>query len=918
MYTEFFRGLNPSDLVLTVNKRLANALRDDYNQYQQALSLHMTWQSPDILPITSWLQRCWQEQTSINKSQKPLLLLNSTQEHVLWQQIICNSSAENPLLQIESTAQSAQQAWQLCQQWDIDYRDSIFTYTEDSKTWQNWAFRFKKLCDDNQWLDLSSLPQQLINAFQAKIITPPKRIFLVGFDEINPQQTKLFEILQQQSCEVLTINHLRKKSHAQQLYSKQLDFRQGAARASKRSVHGVHEHCEPSGNTAENSSAKSIALMNTEAEIKTMAQWSFQLWQQGVKKIGCVIPNLTAIRSQVISIFNDVFRTSIHAIPFNISAGLNLKQYPIIYTALTILGFNYLCEIKQASFLLRSPFLAYAEQEMAQRAQLDVALRAQMEPWLNLQQIIVAAKKDCPQLAKLLQTFVSLENKTDTLFPQQWALHFSAQLAALGWPGERILSSEEFQLTEAWSTLLNEFSRLDLVLGKINKQTALQHLNQLAANTIFQPQTTTDIAIQILGILETAGLNFEYLWVMGLDDVSWPPSAKPNPFIPYHLQRKLNLPHASQQRELHFAQLNTERLQHSAKNIIFSYPQQQDDEVLRPSKLIQAIQAIDLQQLNLISYTSIAENIFTTAKIEAYQDEYAPGITADEKLHGGTSIFKQQAACPFQAFAHFRLDANHIELPQRGLSAQERGQLLHQVLEIAWNLIGDQKTLLQYSDNQLQTIITEAVDLTLVEFIKRRPFTFKPHFSRLEKIRLQKLLSQWLALEKERPPFTVSAIERTTHHTIANIPLKLRVDRIDQLQDGTYLILDYKTGKIDPQKEWFGARPDAPQLPIYFLASSQNIQSLALAQIRSNKIQIKGISAAETNITGIVPLANNKDETIPTDWYALSDYWRKVLEDLAQQFQQGYAKVNPKSSDTCKYCDLHTFCRIKELQEFYE
>ena len=43
-----------------------------------------------------------------------------------------------------------------------------------------------------------------------------------------------------------------------ELYSKRLDFQQGAASESNRSVHIVHEDCEPSGNAAENSSAKSI------------------------------------------------------------------------------------------------------------------------------------------------------------------------------------------------------------------------------------------------------------------------------------------------------------------------------------------------------------------------------------------------------------------------------------------------------------------------------------------------------------------------------------------------------------------------------------------------------------------------------------------------------------------------------------
>ncbi|BBB15711.1 hypothetical protein RVIR1_12550 [Candidatus Rickettsiella viridis] len=37
-----------------------------------------------------------------------------------------------------------------------------------------------------------------------------------------------------------------------------MDFRQGAAKESNRSVYSIHEDCEPSWNAAKNSNAKSI------------------------------------------------------------------------------------------------------------------------------------------------------------------------------------------------------------------------------------------------------------------------------------------------------------------------------------------------------------------------------------------------------------------------------------------------------------------------------------------------------------------------------------------------------------------------------------------------------------------------------------------------------------------------------------
>ena len=61
-------------------------------------------------------------------------------------------------------------------------------------------------------------------------------------------------------------------------------------------------------------------------------------------------------------------------------------------------------------------------------------------------------------------------------------------------------------------------------------------VKRLAAQTLFQPEAP-DVPIQVLGVLESAGLEFDHLWVMGLTDEAWPIPARPNPFIPVALQR---------------------------------------------------------------------------------------------------------------------------------------------------------------------------------------------------------------------------------------------------------------------------------------------------------------------------------------------------------------------------------------------
>ncbi|MES2142191.1 MAG: DNA-binding domain-containing protein [Pseudomonadota bacterium] len=56
---------------------------------------------------------------------------------------------------------------------------------------------------------------------------------------------------------------LVQKTAPPRLYSQQLGFRQGAAEVSNRNVCEIHEDCEPSGNAAESSSAKSMHQKNS-------------------------------------------------------------------------------------------------------------------------------------------------------------------------------------------------------------------------------------------------------------------------------------------------------------------------------------------------------------------------------------------------------------------------------------------------------------------------------------------------------------------------------------------------------------------------------------------------------------------------------------------------------------------------------
>lgn len=878
MYQTLLQSLDQHAIVLTPNRRLAAFLRQQLALYQQKTQETVVWTQPNILPITAWLEKCW-ENSLLNGSSETITLLNPSQEQALWEQIVEQSEFGAQLLRPTATARMALQAWQLLQQWQIDPNQSIFQTTENSQIWQSWAKQFHQTCLANHWLDISSLPLWLGKQFQANYLPIPQQIITTGFDELNPSYQQLFSILQDRGAR-------------------------------------VSEFTPPKLQTQ----IKKIKLANPEQELETMARWAAQLYQQGRPSIGCVIPNLTEIRQEVLAIFTQAFTPQAQfpenyatPLPFNISAGTKLKDYALINTAVKILYLTSEVKLTEISALLRSPYFGKAIEEQILRAQLNNYLKNYGEPILNLKMVYLAAKKlQVLDLAKNLEKYFRLNSATDKRSPQQWAQYFNQQLQSFGWPGDRTLDSTEHQLLNSWRQLIQQFAQLTLVAPVLSHSQALHHLTILAAQQEFQPKSA-QVPVQILGILEAGGLHFDHLWIAGLHHQAWPTTSNPNPFIPLELQRNQQLPHSSSNRELIYCRTVTQRLFNSAEQIIVSYPQQIADLKMQVSPLLENnILEIIPDNLLLDRNLTYTQQLFKSAKLEFLTDNYATPLNTAEILRGGSAIFKNQAACPFRAFASFRLGAKAVDTPQPGLSPQERGSLLHQALATVWNKLENQQNLLQLENLELTNLIEAALNTVFASYIQKRPMTFKQRFIQLEKYRLTKLILDWLEIEKKRAPFYIYSTEQTKQTEFAGLKFTLQADRIDQLVDNKQLIIDYKTG-MPAISDWLDERPNDPQLPLYCLTHSAEIAGLLFAQIRSNKKTFIGLTFDENaNIPGrntyVVGKTKNKD--IPLSWSELVAQWRTVLTQLAQQYSAGYAEVDPKDGlKTCQTCDLQALCR---------
>ncbi len=847
-----FSKLSKDTLVLTANKRLSTWLVKQFN----AAQTKPAWETPTILPIQTWLESQWNMALLHGKTHKTLLTI--FQEKLLWQQIIAQNH-ENALLHISGTANIAQQAWALCQEWRLPLDDQTFGETDSCKHFYEWAQTFLTHCEEK---DLSSsilLYQSITDLFQEGSLTPPSHIVLLGFVEKTPALIHLLNTLRELGAEIEEINLNHK-----------------------------------------NQSAQRIAIKNTQTEISTMANWAKSRYKNN-KNIACIVPELNQSRSMIERVFTEIFHDEKQL--FNISSGTPLSDEPLIEIALSILELKpKKILINDLGHLLRTPFIANAEEKLSARALIDEDIRARGNVAYHLSELsqFFTEETDKSFFNAIKQTLAI--NAPAKQIPSKWAETFLRQLNVWGWPGERVLNSREYQTIEHLKLLLNNFSRLDNVISTIKISTAIQTLRQLAINTLFQPQTT-DAPIQILGMLEINGLTFDDAWIMGLDHQHWPSKPKPNPLLPIKLQRQLKMPHASSARELDFCKLMTEQFLNCASTVICSYPTQTDDRALSASPLIENLSEMTFDELNLPDYKTPEENLFGSEETEHLVDNFASPISEKEKNRGGTKIFKSQAACPFRAFATLRLKAESISEPEIGLDAQVRGSLVHKALELFWRETKSHEKLISMTDEDKSSLVKWCVNKAIIQVLQDRHIS--QSIIKLEKLRLQNLLIDWLATEKDREPFKVIAQERWQEASIGKISFRMQVDRIDQLSNDHYAIIDYKTGHT-AIGAWFGDRIDEPQLPLYAVCTNETISVIAFAQVKAGNMKFRGIGIDEN-------LLPNTKKLVDISWQDQIKLWSKDLLALANDFYNGNAQVDPKDiNKTCRHCGLHTLCRIYE------
>lgn len=858
------------------------------------------WPSPDILPWSNWLARLWNER-KLDERAAGWQQLSDAQAQWLWRDIIEQDSGGS-LYHVPALAQTAWEAWSLMREWRLSPMDLAGFADEDSRAFARWAQQYEQRCRQRQWQDSASLPLLLVEAIQGHHLSLPQRVWLAGFDELTPLQSHLLDCLRQADVSV------------KPLESPQL-----------------------SGTIVRTS------LATPEAEAWAVAHWlRAQLLARPGQRLALVVPDLQQRRQRLLRVLDQVLSPNSllpgnreQPRPYNVSLGEPLSTVPMVADALRILSLGReRLPFAEVAALLRSPYLKGAAEEAEARACLDAVLRQQeaatvgagalkyhsaavmpqdgqamMEPQ--------RARHACPMLhASLLRWFAQRDAMRKRQSPSKWAQQFAGLLGAMGWPGDRSLSSVEYQQQEGWRDLLDQFAAMECVAPDLNYGEALALLRQQADQKLFQAESP-DAPVQVLGVLETTGQSFDAMWVMGLHDELWPPAPRPNPLLPVHLQRQQGMPHASAERELAFIETVTRRLLASSTTIILSSPLREDDRERRPSPLIKDIAPTPIEAVLAPGADDWLRTLHDASHLEVLAPDAAPPFTASQAA-GGAALFRDQSACPFRAFAVHRLGARPLDEPDVGLDAAGRGELVHLALEHFWKQVRDHATLLALSASELDEAMDVAAGVAVSYGHEHWPDTFTERFMKLEQQRLLRLLNSWLQQEKPRAPFAVEYLELKSRAQVGGLSVTTRIDRVDRLlHDDRLVVIDYKTGASNSARKWLGERPEEPQLPLYSQfderLQTQSLSAVSVGCVRTGECGFTGLAREENLLPGIKSFRHTD-----YDWDGLQQAWKRVLEQLAHSFTTGDAAVDPRDGNACRYCHLMSLCRVHELERRQE
>jgi ATP-dependent helicase/nuclease subunit B len=829
-------ALDGSAAVVTANRRLARVLQQEYSAQQQGAGA-VAWESPRIQSLPDWLDSALRD--AAGQEDLPTRI-NQYHSTLLWERCLRKELGEDAN-GVGNLVRLSRETWQRLSDWNVTIKDVARTaQSTDHRIFASASGRYLGILERNNWVDDSGLAGLVTDLITQRRLIFSGRFTFAGFDRDKPAIRRIRESLVEAGCD-------------------------------------VREMVDKSRERA----PRLVAFESSDAEWRAAGSWArARIEQKPGERIAIVVNGLERDAARIAGLVREGlvpgYRMSaaVPAAALNVSYGRKLAHYPVV--SIGLLWLRWLVRDLRAtdvSHLLRSPLLGM--EETCGRTRLEMRVRGLPDRNWSPSMITgaIRSKKDAADATDWLQRTAGLAKARRELpgsaSPAEWAVYIDAALKAAGWPGQRRLDSADFQLVNRWRDMLNELARMDLVSAHMSLETALNQLESMCADAVFQPEAELT-RVHLLGPLEASGLEFDAIRLTGMTAANWPPAGNPSALVSRRLQEEKGMPDAVPAETVTYAQGLVNRLCSSAPDVVCSYPLTEDEAEQTPSELLESL--LPEPQEGEADPGWFAAHVVGTVDIGVAEDNVPP-ITPDESLSGGAWTIQSQLTEPVAAFIGSRLGVRTLDEQTSGLSALLRGNLIHDALYSLYFDKPSQEDMASWTD--IDGRINRALDFAFSDRERNTDKVLLRLFA-MERQRVGGLLRDFMTLDMSRDAFVIASVEREIEFAEASVRLKLRVDRIDQIGDGGIAILDYKTGA---EKKFLTSKgePREIQLVAYACAVDEPVAALALVNVDSRTM---GFNGAGTGFTD------------PDRWPEQLAEWSALVRSACRDLSHGDVRLN--------------------------
>jgi len=810
-YENWLNELDKTTAVIVPTRSLASTLNTQVSDYYISQGKSV-WEAPNILTWSDYLKLLWQLNASTFSNAHSLI--SNQQSLLLWAQIVEASrrqERELTLLNVQQTTKAVQRSWRLIHDWKVAQTALAQDHVEDIEQFLRWISGYQELLEKRGLIDEPLLLQRLLKSDQLEY--PFRRVVWHSYDLVTVAQKQLTEQAAEQ---------------------------------------GVQTFISSSAN-AEKSAVVYLKYRDSMDEIRATLTKARELIESSDSNyaINVVIPDLQRQHSQINEIAREVFYPTASPIDvqqmdtvYRFSLGQPLNEWAAIEAALSVINLlKNRTSVIDFGFLLRNQFLGlsrdYGEEcrlfeRWLKRQRLRHLLLDNL-PDLYQQCLDFHAHRDsAPEPTNLLpalKQIVVLRNEFQRRLDQQkeqnnyaaisfpeWVNVFDRWLHAWDWRTELKqgeLDSVQYQLLTRWQNLLEEYASLSAVQPRLGLNRAIEVLQQMARDSIFLPQAVAS-PILISGVYEAIGRSVNTCFVTGMNN-NYPPAPQGDAFVPNRILKDTGFPDATAEGSYRQANNVIKSLLASAESVVLSYAlhDEQDSEIQNHASPL--FRNKEFRNSMFSPVATITASKTQKIDLEPYQDTQGPAWTSTYSPRGGSAIFENQSNCAFKAFVTHQLQFERDQEAEFGLDGLDRGNVVHRMLELIWQKLQTQAKLKAMSETELDNLVETVIEQAMFD-LSAELSADKAVLLKHEQSRLFSLLKHWLSLEAKRPiGFSVVESEKPRQGNIGGVEFKYIIDRVDQTDDGRYLIIDYKTGAV-ARRDWTEERLAKPQMPLYSVA----------------------------------------------------------------------------------------------------